>query len=310
MAGRLYIILSRGLLLDPETGEFPFVRELTADEVATYWSATNHVEAFNRWHTLLPLLKSNADEVVRYARRLGKKAPDDGPRGLNPVRAHDEMNRLIVNYLTSMRLYLDHTEARLKRHYESTSGPLAAFKQQAASEFDTKPEYRLFYKLRNYVQHVGLPVHRLHSVAARGKDGVHSFRDFRRKALTHRDTLLGSYDEWGQATTFLRTQPETFELHTMIPIVTDALERVDQAVVRAEIPSLRDMARRIQGIVPELFAPPGERYSLRVRTEGDDPLHVHFTLPSRIVYDLLGVDWRFTEPGADDLGMQPGKMDR
>lgn len=69
------------------------------------------------------------------------------------------INRRVVNFLTSCRLYVDHA----KKHIKTCLPKNVTLKDQInhlfSEEFDQHFEYRFCEKLRNHVQHQGLAVH-------------------------------------------------------------------------------------------------------------------------------------------------------
>lgn len=65
----------------------------------------------------------------------------------------------IVNFLTAMRMFLDQSEAELKRLDDEDNGNrFSAWKTICSAEYDEFFAYRFLYKFRNYVQHIGLPL--------------------------------------------------------------------------------------------------------------------------------------------------------
>ena len=70
-----------------------------------------------------------------------------------------KINRRVVNFLTSCRLYVDHA----KKHIKTCLPQSVTLKDQINhlfnEEFDQHFEYRFCEKLRNHVQHQGLAVH-------------------------------------------------------------------------------------------------------------------------------------------------------
>jgi hypothetical protein len=69
-----------------------------------------------------------------------------------------EMNRRLVNFLTSVTTYLTYTEGNLKGKYGDSSENLMKFTQHTSKAFDNHFSYRFLYHLRNYAQHGGLPI--------------------------------------------------------------------------------------------------------------------------------------------------------
>jgi hypothetical protein len=124
-----------------------------------------------------------------------------------------------LNWLTSARLFLDHTETDLKRRFGKTSQEAQRFKAATSSAFYKRVGYRFIYKFRNYVQHCGPPLSRIEvrqpdeQARTRGKQWV--------ELLLDRDELLSNYDEWGPVKRDLQAMPPAFPL---LPLVSDAME--------------------------------------------------------------------------------------
>ena len=71
----------------------------------------------------------------------------------------------IVNYLTSMKMFLDHSELDLKRRDDKDSG--VRFKNwriDCSAEYDDYFAYRFLYRFRNYILHIGLPLSRSRTI--------------------------------------------------------------------------------------------------------------------------------------------------
>jgi hypothetical protein len=68
-----------------------------------------------------------------------------------------EVDRLLLNILTSMRTFTDHAETHLKRKFGSSSAEPGRFKEACSREYDRHFCYRFMYQFRNYSQHCGLP---------------------------------------------------------------------------------------------------------------------------------------------------------
>lgn len=71
---------------------------------------------------------------------------------------HLNLNRMLLNYLSSFRTLIDHTETIIKRKYKKNSIECNQFSNLTNSLFDKYFAYRFFYKLRNYAQHCGIPI--------------------------------------------------------------------------------------------------------------------------------------------------------
>jgi hypothetical protein len=64
------------------------------------------------------------------------------------------INRLVLNFLSAIRTFLDHAETYIKRTYGKESDQLKIFNNFRRSCYDTYFSYRFLYKLRNYSQHI------------------------------------------------------------------------------------------------------------------------------------------------------------
>jgi hypothetical protein len=124
-----------------------------------------------------------------------------------------------VNWLTSMRLFLDHTETDLKRRFGKASQEVQRFKAATSSAFDTKVGYRFSYRFRNYVQHCGLPLSRIN--VSRPDPGTRTRAKQSVALLLDRDALLASYDDWGIVKRDLEAMSPHFPL---LPLASEAME--------------------------------------------------------------------------------------
>jgi len=69
-----------------------------------------------------------------------------------------EINRILLNYLSSFRMLIDHSERLIKKRFGKDSKDFLKFKKTLKNIYDNHFEYRFIYKLRNFCQHCGIPV--------------------------------------------------------------------------------------------------------------------------------------------------------
>ncbi|GAB4043144.1 hypothetical protein [Spirosoma litoris] len=84
---------------------------------------------------------------------------------VNPEITKIELNRHMLNFLSSMRSYLDHSETFLKRQFGDKSKEYKEYKLLTSSLYDNNFHYRFIYKLRNYAQHCGVPINSFRTTA-------------------------------------------------------------------------------------------------------------------------------------------------
>jgi hypothetical protein len=137
------------------------------------------------------------------------------------------VNRRLRSLLTEFRLFLDHTEAKLKRRYGHQSEQVHAFKAATSRQFDNSFAYRFVYGLRSYAIHEDLPIN---AISLSGGEGEFDPED----SDTHnqlfvgvsRDALLTSSRGWRtDVKPGLEKLPPTFELDPLIKEAMLCLEK-------------------------------------------------------------------------------------
>lgn len=227
--------------LTPDGGggaTFEFFRALSAAEADRYRRAHSRIGEKALAFQLIDFLIDNLADAESAVRAIGVRSPDQTSRaGRGHARA---ANRTIINYLTAVRLYLDHTHARLRRTYGAGSNPLEAFGEATRAVHESAPVYPFVYKLRNYVQHCGMPlqvVRRSDRIVPDGQGGEQT--ESETFVGCNRDQLLANYDSWGaNAKAFISAQSNEFELMPILKQFDRELEQVQKAVWIAETKEL------------------------------------------------------------------------
>jgi hypothetical protein len=174
----------------------------------------------------------------------------------NRKQLADSVATSIVNWLTAMRLFLDHEETELKRRFGKQSAEAEAFTAATANAFDAdEPGYRFASKFRNYVQHCGVPLSSLDFARVPGSNprAKQSVR-----LMVDRDELLAEFDGWGPVKKDLQAFPPKFEL---LPLIASAMNGIrdvrkacaeidlDQALAQSAI--LAEVLDRIESTAPD-----------------------------------------------------------
>ena len=180
-------------------------------EFDTYKSHIDNVVDAGRTIDLFQILRSaHTDYFEHVVGTVGKHLSSE--EVVNPYSMDKfsiDTGRYFLNYLTAMRVFLDHTEARLKRKFGKESVEVERFKEVAAAEFDSRFSNRLFYKLRNYTQHCGMPPvsFKIENKIGEGVEVVFTL---------NKVALLENYSEWGSIVKAdlqgLESDPKLFEL--------------------------------------------------------------------------------------------------
>lgn len=171
------------------------IRPLSKDEVQEIKDCNKEVFDFNRHFKLVEYVLHNFFCFKSgIENSLQNFSEDSGAIGRYDLDAFGhEVNINLLNFMMSARTFLDHMETFIKREYGKDSGEIGLFKKLAAAEFDSKFSYKFMYKLRNYVQHCGMPpLSYSKTKVLEGESPYASITlDF------DRDALLSGYDSWG-----------------------------------------------------------------------------------------------------------------
>lgn len=172
---------------------------------------------------LFKIVELNYEDLILKIEKSIAKMSDGNLYSPEQEHLHLEINRLILNLLSSIRTYLDHTETRLKREYGADSEEFGTFRTETSSAYDNNFAYRFLYKLRNFSQHCGLPAGSLTTSSVNGKDETkHNLI----LSLVRND-LLKQFD-WGNPITGeLLNQDEKFDILSLINIKYNLLEKIN-----------------------------------------------------------------------------------
>ncbi|MEZ7551790.1 ribosome-binding factor A [Streptococcus sp. 20925_1_22] len=76
-----------------------------------------------------------------------------------------DMNRFMIHLLSSGKLFVDFNENQIKQKYSKDSEEFDCIHSFASYQYDTNFAYRFCYSLRNYSQHIDLPVNEVKVVS-------------------------------------------------------------------------------------------------------------------------------------------------
>jgi hypothetical protein len=184
-----------------------------------------------------------------------------------------------VNWLTAMRMFLDHEETQLKRKYGESSSEFATFKEATRQAYDGVVGYRFAYEFRNYVQHCGLPLNHL-VITAPAVPQTHLKQDT--KLLLDRDNLLAEFNNWKRVKTDLQAMDPRFEMLPLLEGAMSGIRAINRACTQIDLdkalasaPVLASALNRLNGLTgePMLFRYRGTLHSKREVT--DDLLKLH-----------------------------------
>jgi hypothetical protein len=236
--------------------------------------------------------------VQNYAQKYARQ-----PR-LNLIIQAEISNRVngkLRNFFSEFRAFLDYTETHLKTHYGEGSKEFSGFNAACSMEYDTSVSYRFLYKLRSYGQHSGVP---LNSVSITSGDFDPALEDYRNHLLLEvdRDRLLDASSHWAaKVKQDIKGFPPRFELDPHIENMYMSLERINNAVVVAMLPVLKQSAKTVVNLAEELQ---GELGTPAIVHHDPSRVHVGETGRGNMKIQWIPVDlakWVLTIPEAEEL---------
>jgi len=235
-------------------GAITTLRALSEGEVAQYQADLDHLREFDASPRYLELVARNQAEFQAALGQWRNSAEALHKDRQLRTSLSIEVNRRLVNYLSTMRLLLDHYEMRLKRRYGKRSAQVIDFEKETRSSFDGNFAYRFLYKLRNFAQHFGFPVTHDH-VASRAESAGLLVPTYEADLLLDRGELLRHGDEvWGKLASEIAALPVLIDVEPFLVIMTKELNRIVVATQQLEREALLVTATRVADILREAIA--------------------------------------------------------
>ncbi|WP_342079639.1 hypothetical protein [Yersinia enterocolitica] len=200
------------------------IRPLTNEDVEGYETQKNIFMEFVNDFALVEYVRLNYESFMELLNEtVMKVAKEPSFMGSYPLKTFPFiLNTRILNYMMSVKTLLDHMETSINRRYGGASTELAEFKALTAKEFDSKFSYRFMYKLRNFVQHCGMPP--LSYTISKSLDETSSTISTELIVYFMRDELIRGFSKWGtQVKADLTQMDESFPI---MPIFNEHINSI------------------------------------------------------------------------------------
>lgn len=197
-----------------------------------------------------------------------------------------DLNRLLLNFLSSVRMFLDHKETILKRKFGPDSAEVLAFKNEIAVAYDTQFEYRFCYKLRNYAQHCGLPINPIEmSSFLDNKNEIQN----RFNVFFDTKKLLSQFD-WGNIVkNDLLSQSDKFLVLPIVEKEFDLLRVVNQNISSAVFRSYKEDGFKLFDVFLNRIGTQG--LPCLMKKEGHDPITISIKwFPLEMISKITGIE--------------------
>ncbi|WP_158784081.1 hypothetical protein [Pantoea sp. BAV 3049] len=219
------IILAKESISDgSEVNKINEIRPLGNKEIEIYEAQRNMLMEFVNDFSLVEYVRLNYESLMELLNEtIIKVAKEPSFIGSYPFKTFPFfLNTRILNYMMSVKTLLDHMETSINRQYGEDSTEFFEFKALTGNEFDSKFSYRFMYKLRNFVQHCGMPP--LSYTISKSLDETSSTLSVELIVYFIRDELIRGFSKWGALVKADLTQMD--ESFPIMPIFNEHINSI------------------------------------------------------------------------------------
>jgi len=226
------------------------VRDLNDKEYEDYRKASDCLFDFSRDQQLYTIVLLNYDDFLGMLKKYSQEYAEN-PSAMNWIlmeRMVLDINRHLLNLLSSIRTFLDHTQTKLTKTYGDQSDRFKRFEEACSRFYDAHFSYGFLTKLRNYSQHCGMPLGRLtlHSEENPPYSG-HVYHSLEVKFS--RDELL-KYDSWGtRIAKEIAQLPSEFDIVPHVVEVMKCIKGISLTLIEEDLPNLFKSAEFVEELI-------------------------------------------------------------
>jgi len=205
---------------------------ITIEEFENFFKAIDELHNYENLKRLYEIVILNNNELILFIESEKESLFEDSLSLVGDkekyYKHHLNLNRIMLNYLASFRMLVDHIETIIKRKFGKKSQQAKLFKQLTNKIFDKYFAYRFFYKLRNYSQHCGIPIDDFEiSATALGSD---KFKPEYKIEFSSKE-LLSNYKEWGAILNNDLKSKDKFSLFPLLEQMKNALDELWKSMI-------------------------------------------------------------------------------
>lgn len=226
------------------------IRPLTSKEYEKYKKAVSIVIDANQSLDLFKLVYYNFNDYEQALNQFFKQFVQNQGMDWNKMDGITlQLNRLISNYLSSIRLFLDHSEYALHQKYGKNSLQLKEFKKTCSNVYDNNFSYRFLSKLRNYVQHCGMPIGHI-NINSKVVNVNPTKSNHQLELQFDRDSLLKNF-EWKKLKPEIEKLPLKFDINSHIYTMNECVGTITFALIKNELPQCFKCSEYLKSLIFE-----------------------------------------------------------
>jgi len=147
--GLTRLVLEEGLFLEITPVRF-------AEITVAATSLRGALDIEEKYNLVLENFEEFEAELLNNALRRSLFQTHDWSEAITELH---RLNRRLVNFLATCRLYVDQVPHNLSQLFGTNSSIAVVFETSKSREFDARLGYRVMDAMRNYIQHRSLPIH-------------------------------------------------------------------------------------------------------------------------------------------------------
>jgi hypothetical protein len=214
--------------------EFVFIENLSQEKYNDIKNANENVGQIRDHRYLFKIVEENYLALNNFVNDALEKLIEDFDTITDSSTVHRNniylnFNRHLLNYLSSLRTFIDHAKTNFSKRYGSNSLELEKLNSILNTNYENSFAYRFLYKLRNYSQHCGLPVEDIYFSFENDINTKKTSGDL--ELNFNRDLLLHKYDSWGKVKKDLT---ETSNLFKVIPLIKEIMQILTDTSIEIE----------------------------------------------------------------------------
>lgn len=274
--------MNKYLVLQKENKFIP-IRELNNTEYEEYERAITCLTDFSSELQLFTIVDMNYKDYENILNQYFEEYSNLPSMRISHIEHMNlNINRYIMNFLSSVRIYLAHQETNLKKKNGKDSQKVKLFEKACNKAYDSNFSYRFLYKLRNYTQHFGMPVGEISLQESLGPDSgdIHNSIEVK----FNRDELL-RYDKWGKKLkSEIQELPTTFKITPHVTVMMKCIEKINFTLIEDDLPNLIKSAEYVKQLITDIKDKSGIPYIYRYENVNGNEVKIHLEhLPFHLV---------------------------
>jgi len=231
---------------------------LSKDEYNSLFKSTKNVRKVFGYSYLFSTVQWNCEDLINTINAYLNAFIKKDAMFLTARDVSLNINKDILNTLTSFRFYLDYMDKNLKDDFGKSSGLVKKFNDLCSIEYDNNFSYRFIYHLRNYAQHKGILVNSVNFSKFIDKENPLKINHNLRISI-NRNNLIEDKNFKKELKPEIAKLPENIDPVEHIFNWLNSLERIHQQITNEIIPTGFESAKAIIDRLEELNFDPNDK---------------------------------------------------